>query len=169
MKTLIATQAVSFGPRGSLHIDAATDGNGPVWADNFSQEFIVAFCADGSTDDLVCKISFKNPLYVQSQDACTDADAPGARDLIRAVAIAAIERNDEIMLRCAISYRERLLSAGRADSDESQAATKFVKDQCRKMYLDFDVKTLATYGSVRYNDVLRTIAAVEYTPVPFIE
>lgn len=169
MKTRIATQAVCFSPRGSLHIDAATNNNGPVWSDNFRREFIEAICLDSDTDELICSIGFKNPLYVQSQDACTDADAPSARELIRAAAVSAIKRSDKMLLRCAISYRERLLNAGRADTEESQAATKFVQDQCKAMDLDFDTETLAKFGSVRYNDVLRNIAATEYTPVPFVE
>lgn len=167
MKTLIATQAVSFSPRGSLHIDAATNGNGPVWADNFRREFIEADCFDD--DDVICSIIFKNPLYVQSQDACTDADAPGARERILAAAAAAIELNDKILLHCAIHYRERILDAGRADTEESKAATKFVIDQCRVMGLEFCTETLAEYGSVRYSDLLRNIAVSDYVPVPFVE
>lgn len=163
----LAAQAVGFNARGALVIEAATDGNGPLWSNSFGREFVECFVLDRWADDLICSMIFKNPLYVQSTNSCTDAQAPGARDAIKSAAVAAIVRSPGMLLRCAIAQREEMLNAGRADSEESHAMTAFVKKQVYEMDYAFCTETLAKFGSVRYNDALRSKAAAEYTPVPF--
>lgn len=163
-----------------IFIDAATDGNGPMWCgSSVGREFVEVQASDRYTDDVICSLCFANPLYNRETDsarsvviedgAVPPADHAERLKALTSAAILAIVKSKAILLRCAIFQREAMLNAGRADSNDCHALTAFVKRHVSSMGLDFCTETLASFGSVRYNDLMRRSAALNYTPVAFAE
>ncbi len=163
-----------------LYIDAATDGNGPMWSGgSVNREFVEMQASDNDTDETICSLRFANPLYDRATDSVRSVviedgevqpvDHAERLQALKASAISAIVKADAILLRCAILQREAMLDAGRTDSEDSHALTEFVTRQVSVMGLEFCTETLAEFGSVRYNDALRRSAASNHTPVAFVE